>query len=136
MLTEEVRHFVAGRCGGERASEMALDRRSHISGQEARSEKHRAARRMISDAQARLLGLPAKMQREESEREDLDRGDRAGEGRKRKVEPQSRENDEQVIKQRRPRAENEVGLGQISGEEIEQHGRKAGLEERVRIAAE
>src|SRR6202011_977220 len=62
-------------------------------------------------------------------------GDRAGEGRKRKIEPQGRENDEKKIEQRRPCPENDHRRGQISGQEIEQQGRKAGLDERVRIAA-
>ena len=136
VLAEEVGHFVASRRRGERASEMALDRRSGIAGQQARCEKDGAARQMIADAEVRVLGLPAEMQRDESEHEELDRGDRARERRKREIKPQSRENDEKKIEQRRPRAENDGGRRQISGEEIEQHGRKAGLDQRVRIAAE
>ena len=81
VLTEEVGHFVAGRRRGERASEMALDRRARIASQQARCEKDGAARRMIADAEVRILGLPAKMQRDESEHEELDRGDCAGERR-------------------------------------------------------
>ncbi len=83
-----------------------------------------------------VLGLPAEMQRDESEHEELDRGDGARERRESKIKPQGRENDEKKIEERRPRAKNDGGRRQISGEEIEQHGRKAGLDERVRIAAE
>ena len=62
VLTEEVGQFVAGRRGGERALEMALDRRSDIAGQQAGCEKDGAARQMIADAEVRVFGSPAKMQ--------------------------------------------------------------------------
>src|SRR5277367_6366959 len=65
--------------------------------------------------------------------EELDRGDRSREGRKLKVEPQSRENNEEKIEQRGPRPEN-GGREEISGEEIEQHRRKACFDERIHVA--
>ena len=91
---------------------------------------------MIADAEVWVLGLPVEVQGDQGEDEELDRGDRTGEGRKRKIQPQGRENDEEKIEKRRPCAENDGGRGQISCEEKEQHGRKARFDERVRVARE
>ena len=135
VLTEEVGHFVAGRRGGERPLEMALDRRSDIAGQQAGCEKDGAARQMIADAEVRVLASPLEMQDDHGEDEELDRGDRSGEGRKLEVEPQGRENDEEKIEQRGPRPEN-GRREEISGEEIEQHRRKACFDERVHVATD
>ena len=51
MLTEEVGHFVAGRRRNERPLEMALDRRSDRTGQQAGCEKDGAACQMIAGAE-------------------------------------------------------------------------------------
>ena len=115
---------------------MALDRRADEAGQEPRREQDGAARQMIADVEVRVLGSPAEMQGEEGEREKLDRGDRAGEGRKPEIEPQSRENDEEKIEQGRPGAEDDGGRGHVSCEKIEKHRWEARFDERVRIAPE
>ena len=92
---------------------MALDRRSDGAGQQAGCEKDGAARQMIADAEVRVVGSPAEVQRDRGEGEELDRGDRSGEGRKRKIEPQGRENDEEKIEQRRPCAEDDAARRDI-----------------------
>ena len=58
VLTEEVNQFVAGRRGGERALEMALDRRSDIARQQPGCEKDGASRQMIADAEVWVLASP------------------------------------------------------------------------------
>src|SRR5574337_619973 len=114
---------------------MALDRRPDIAGQEAGREKDGAARQMIADAEVRVFGSPAKMQDDGGEGEEFDRGDRSRERRKRKIKPQGRENDKEKIEERRPRPKNDGGR-EISGEEIEQHCRKACFNERIHVAPE
>jgi hypothetical protein len=51
VLAEEIGHFVAGRSGGERPPEMALDGRPDIAGEQAGGEKGGAAGQMIADAE-------------------------------------------------------------------------------------
>ena len=113
---------------------MALDRGPDRARQQTSPEKDGAAGQMIGNAEIRVVGSPGEVQRHRSEDKKLDRSDRPGESRKREIEPQGRENDEEKIEQRGPCPENDGG-GEIAGEEIEQQRWETCLDQRRSYSA-